>query len=209
MGPGAGDTELRVNAARRRGTSGGGVDGGEQSVAGLVEGACRVVVAHGGGDGVELVEGGPRLEAVGGVGQRLELLVGGHDVGVGVALADAALGVDDFDGEETGAVEVQVGREDLLGEGVDALRIPAGDVAVSEVLADDRAVLALDEGVVVATSGAGLGELVDVEGLQQGGDLAVDELRTVVGVESADGEGERPEQGFEDGGEAGRLDALE
>ena len=55
-------------------------------------------------------KGGPRLEAVGGVGQRLELLVGSHDVGVGVAFADAALGVDDFDGEETGAVEVQVGE---------------------------------------------------------------------------------------------------
>ena len=128
---------------------------------------------------------------------------------MGVTFADAALGVDVFDGEETGAVEVQVGREDLLSEGVDALRVPAGDVAVSEVLADDRAVFALDEGVVVAASGAGLGELVDVEGFEQGGDFAVDELRTVVGVESADVEGERPERGFEDGGEARRLDALE
>ena len=175
----------------------------------MVEGACRVVVAHGGGDGVELVEGGPRLEAGGGVGQRLELLVGGHDVGVGVAFADAALGIDFIDGEETGAVEVQVGGEDLLGEGVDAFSVTAGDVAVSEVLADDRAVLALDEGVVVAAAGSGLGELVDVEGLQPGGDFVVDELRTVVGVESADVEGERPEQGFEDGGETGRVDALD
>ena len=49
----------------------------------------------------------------------------------------------------------------------------------------------------------------DVEGLQPGGDFVVDELRTVVGVESADVEGERPEQGFEDGGEAGRVDALD
>ena len=200
---------LRVNAAPERGVSGRRVDGDKQAVAGLVEGACRVVVAHGGGDGVELVEGGPRLEAGGGVGQRLELLVGGHDVGVGVAFADAALGIDFIDGEETGAVEVQVGGEDLLGEGVDAFSVTAGDVAVSEVLADDRAVLALDEGVVVAAAGSGLGELVDVEGLQPGGDFVVDELRTVVGVESADVEGERPEQGFEDGGEAGRVDALD
>ena len=108
-----------------------------------------------------------------------------------------------------GAVEVQVGGEDLLGEGVDAFSVTAGNVAVSEVLADDRAVLALDEGVVVAAAGSGLGELVDVEGLQPGGDFVVDELRTVVGVESADVEGERPEQGFEDGGEAGRVDALD
>ena len=56
---------------------------------------------------------------------------------------------------------------------------------------------------------AGLGELVDVEGFEQGGDLAVDELGTVVGVEAADDEGERSEHGFEDGGETGRLDALE
>ena len=47
------------------------------------------------------------------------------------------------------------------------------------------------------------------EGLQPGGDFVVDELRTVVGVESADVEGERPEQGFEDGGETGRVDALD
>ena len=125
----------------------------------------------------------------------------------GLRQAAAFLGIDfvgvAFDGEETGAVEVQVGGEDLLGEGVDAFSVTAGDVAVSEVLADDRAVLALDEGVVVAAAGSGLGELVDVEGLQPGGDFVVDELRTVVGVESADVEGERPEQGFEDGGEQG------
>ena len=189
--------------------SGGGVDEGEQAVAGLVEDARRVVVAHLGGDGVKFVEGDARLEAGGGGGQRLEFLVGGHDVGVGVAFADAALGVDRFDGEETGAVEVQVGGEDLLREGVDAFRVSAGDVAVAEMLADDRAVLALDEGVVVAASGPGLGELVDVEGFEQGGDLAVDELGTVVGVEAVDAEGERLEQGFEDGGEAGRLDAFD
>ena len=50
---------------------------------------------------------------------------------------------------------------------VDALGVAAGDVAVAEVLADDRAVLALDEGVVVGVSGSGLGELVDVEGFEQ------------------------------------------
>ena len=81
--------------------------------------------------------------------------------------------------------------------------------SVAEVLADDRAVLGLDEGVVVAAAGAGLGELVDVEGLQQVGDLAVDELGTVVGVEPADDEGERPKQAFEDGAEAGRLDTFD
>ena len=56
---------------------------------------------------------------------------------------------------------------------------------------------ALDEGVVVAAAGARLGDLVDVEAVQPGGDVVVDELQPVVGVESADGEGERPEQGVE------------
>ena len=141
--------------------------------------------------------------AGGGVGQRLELLVGGHDVGVAVALAYSAARVDLLGGEEAGAVEVEIGREDLLGEGVDLRGTAAGDVAVTELLADDRAVLALDQGVVGAATGAGLGECVDVQRLEQRRDLAVDELRAVVGVEAVEGEGERPQQSVEDRGQAG------
>ena len=111
---------------------------------GLVEGACRVVVAHGGGDGVELSKEVPGLRQAAALGND-RLLVGGHDVGVGVAFADAPLGVDFIDGEETGAVEVQVGGR--IGTAVKALTRSASRLGmwVSEVLADDRAVLALDE----------------------------------------------------------------
>ena len=112
-----------------------------------------------------------------------------HDVSVAVALADATLGVDGFAGEEAGPVEIEVGREDPLGESVDPLRVAAGDVAVAEMLSDDRAVLALDQGVVGAASRAGFGERVDVQRLQQRRDFAVDELGAVVGVEAAEDDG--------------------
>ena len=171
--------------------------------------SCRIIVAQGEGDGVELLEGGPRGEVGGGLGERLELLIGRHDVGVAVALAAAALGVDGLGGEEAGPVEVEIGREDVLGEVVDALGVAAGDVAVAEVLADDRAVLALDEGVVVGVSGSGLGELVDVEGFEQRGDGAVDVFRAVVGVKAVEGEGEGSEQGAEDRCQARGMEVLD
>ena len=152
-----------------------------------MQGARGIIVAQGEGDGVELLEGGPRGEVDGGLGERLELLIGRHDVGVAVALAAAALGVDGLGGEEAGPVEVEIGREDVLGEVVDALGVAAGDVAVAEVLADDRAVLALDEGAVVGVSGSGLGELVDVEGFEQRGDGAVDGIPSRCRSESRGG----------------------
>ncbi len=89
-----------------------------------MQGARGIIVAQ--GDGVELLEGGPRGEVDGGLGERLELLIGRHDVGVAVALAAAALGVDGLGGEEAGPVEVEIGREDVLGEVV-ALGVAAGE----------------------------------------------------------------------------------
>ena len=189
--------------------SGRRVDGMKQPVAGRVEGTRGLVVAQGRSHGIELREGGPGLQTGDGVGQRLQLLVGGHDVSAAVALADATLGVDGFAGEEAGPVEIEVGREDPLGESVDPLRVAAGDVAVAEMLSDDRAVLALDQGVVGAASRAGLGERVDVQRLQQRRDFAVDELGAVVGVEAAEDERERPQEGVEDRDQARRVDMLD
>lgn len=67
-------------------------------------------------------------------------------------------------------------------------------------LADDGSVLGFDEGLVAGASGAGLGELADVELVEQPGDAVVDVLGAFVGVEGPDAEGEGPEV-FEDGKE--------
>jgi hypothetical protein len=61
-------------------------------------------------------------------------------------------------------------------------------MAVAEVLAHHRAILAFDQGVIVGASGAGFGEFLDAQLLQEGGDLAVDVFRSVVGVKAEDGE---------------------
>jgi hypothetical protein len=73
-----------------------------------------------------LFEGDAGLEVLLGLGQGFELFVGGHEIGVGIALAPFALGVDDRLGEEAGAVEVEVGGEDADGEDVD----PRGEASL-------------------------------------------------------------------------------
>jgi len=71
--------------------------------------------------------------------------------------------------------------------------------AIAEVLAHDAAVLALDQGIVVGLARARLGELADLQLVEQGGDAMVDVLRAVVGVKAEDGEGKVAEQLFEHG----------
>ena len=92
---------------------------------------------------------------------------------------------------------------------VDRCGAAAGDVAVAEVLAHDGAVFTFHQGIVVGVSGAGLGELSDLEFVEQAGELAVDVLRAIVGVEGQHGEGEAVEEGFEDGQQEAFADALE
>ncbi len=77
----------------------------------------------------------------------------------------------------------------------------ARDVDVAEPPGYDASVLGLDEGVVVALAGGGLGEVADVELVQEFGDPVVDVLRAVVGVEGLDGKGEGGDEGLEDGDE--------
>ncbi len=88
------------------------------------------------------------------------------------------------------------GRVDVVGE---ALR----DVVVAEPAAHDVGVLqpagtaGIEEGVVVRRAGAGLGEPLHAQLLQQGGDPVVDVLAAVVGVEAEDAEREGQQQAFE------------
>ena len=67
---------------------------------------------------------------------------------------------------------VELGRE--------ALR----DVGVAELLADHRGVLAFGQGIVVGAPGVGLGEVSDMQLVEQGGDLVVDVFGAVIGVEA-------------------------
>lgn len=69
------------------------------------------------------------------MGQGCEFVIGGHYLRVAVALGDSALGVDDFFGEETGPVKVEVRRKDLEGEVIDRTGITAWDVTVAELFA--------------------------------------------------------------------------
>ena len=106
-------------------------------------------------------------------------------------------------------MEVQVGREDGEGEVVDPLGKASGNVAIAQVFAYHRAVLALGQGVVVGLAGARLGEFLDVELVEQFGDAMVDVLGAVVAVEAVDGEGEGLDEVLQDGEEEALADALD
>ena len=144
-----------------------------------------------------MFEGDAGLEVLPGIRQGLELLVRGHHLVVAVAFSYPAPGIDFLGREEAGTMEVEVGREHRLGEAVDLPGEATGDVGVAEVLAHHRAVLGLDQGVVVGFSSPGLGERLDVEFFEQGGDPVVDVLRAIVGVEALDGKGEGLDEGLE------------
>ena len=80
-------------------------DAFEQFGPGLVEGLCGLEVAGGVRHGVQGLEGEPGAQD--NFGQGPELLEGGHDVGIAVAPAELAAGIDVSGGEQAGAVEVE------------------------------------------------------------------------------------------------------
>jgi len=82
-------------------------------------------------------------------------------------------------------------------------------VAVAKLFAYDRAVFAFDQGVVIAAAGAGLGEFVDLEFVEQRGDLAVDVRGTVVGVEAPDDKGKGEDEPLQDREQEAFADALD
>ncbi len=100
-------------------------------------GACaielggRLVVGETPCESIEFLEADARFEKAGGLWQRLEFVVGRHHVGVGIELLDLALRVGAGTCEEARAVEVQVRRELLSGEGIDGLGVVTGDVLVA------------------------------------------------------------------------------
>ena len=175
----------------------------------LVEESGRVIIAGLEGERIEGFEGDAGLEEVVECGQRAELFIGRHEGGIGVALTLPAFVIDEDLWEEAGPVEVEVGREDVEGKVVDGESEAAWDVSVTEMLAHDRAVLAFDQGIVVGLSGAGLGELGDVEFVEHGGDAVIDVLRAVIGVEAGDVEREGIDECFEDGDEEALGDFLD
>ena len=183
-----------------RGGSCGGVpglaDGAEERVAGALDGLGGIEVGGSGSEAVEGFEGDAGPEEVFGAGQGLEPLAGCGDILLPVGLPDAAAGAGDLGGEEAGPVEVEEGAEAALEEDVDPGDEGVGDVDVAEPPADDRAVLGLDERVVVRAPGPGLRELFGCEACSAGRrDPVVDVLRLPLSAWKArTREGERADE---------------
>ena len=97
----------------------------------------------------EALEGDAGSEVKGQGWQNFELVERGHDQLVRVALADLAFAIDFFGGEVAGAVEVDVGVEEVAAEGIQVAGKALGDMSIAELLANDVAVFAFHQGVVV------------------------------------------------------------
>ena len=151
-------------------------DGPEQPVALGVDGPDGVQVAVRMGLGVEFLERDAGLEAFFGMGQGAQLVVGRLDVGGPVDAADAAVGALALGGEQAGPVVVEVRRQVLPSERVDERREALRDVVVAEEPAHDVGVLALDEGVVGGAPRTRLGEVPDVQLVEQRDHGVVDVL---------------------------------
>lgn len=104
-------------------------------------------------------------------------------------------------------MEIEIGVEELGAEGVDLGGEALGDVGIAQALAHHRAILGLGQTVVVGMPGPGFGEL-HAQLVEHLGDLVVDVLGAVVGVEAPDHEGEAVEQGLDDRQQEGLADPL-
>ena len=124
-----------------------------------------------------------------------------------IAGALAALAVDGCLRLGAGAVVVQVGGQEVAVEGAELGGVAAGDVAVTDVLADHGAVFGLHQAVVARLSRPALG-LLDAQLFQQLGHRAVDELASVVGVKAEDAKGKLRDHLFEHGEQIGFGDAF-
>ena len=86
-------------------------------------------------------------------------------------------------------MEVDVGVELVTVEGVDQRCPLLGDVDIAQMLTHDSAVFAFDQGIVIAVPGAGFGQF-DQQLVEQFGDVLVDVLGAVIGMESKNDKGE-------------------
>ena len=192
--------ERRADFRTSSGVAGGchaGADAQEQLATHGLDPARGLQVGLGGGRGVEQVEAEAGLEVPLGAGHRSQPDVGRHDVAGQILGPDSAVAVAVLGGEQAGPVEVEERRQGGVGEAIDVVGEAPRDMVVAEPLAHHVGVLALDQGVVVRAPGAGLGEALDAQLVEQPGDAVVDVLAAVVGVEAEDAEREGPQQALE------------
>ena len=79
----------------------------------------------------------------------MQSLPRGHDLIVWIRFANLFFGVDGVDRKITGTVEVEIGIERVGVEIIDGRRIFLWNMAVAHGFADDRAVLAFSQCVIV------------------------------------------------------------
>ena len=123
----------------------------------LLQELCKLGVTVGVGRLFQRIQGHAWFEETLGLGQALELLKRGQ-VGV-IAFAHLAAGIHCLRGKPTRAMEVEIDVEGLPVEALDLVSLRLRDVSMAHLLADDGAILALHQGLVVGASRTGFGKL--------------------------------------------------
>ena len=91
---------------------------------------------------------------------------------MGIGFSNLSLSVYLVDGEVTRSVEVEIGIERLGIEVIDGSGVFLRDMSVAHELADDSAVFAFGERVIVGVARAGSGEF-DAQLVQKSGDVVI------------------------------------
>ena len=110
---------------------------------------CGLIIAQVVGILFEGIGGYTEFEICPEMGNRFESIPWCHDLIVWIGFADFSLGIDFINGEVAGPMEVQIGIEHFGIAAVDLGGVFLWDMAVGHDFADDSAVFAFGERVVV------------------------------------------------------------
>ena len=110
---------------------------------------CSLIIAQVVGILFEGLGSYTELEMCFKLGDGFESIPRRHDLIVRIGFADFPLGINFIDGEVAGPMEVQIGIEHLCIEAVDLGGVFLWDMAVAHDLADNSAVFAFGERVVI------------------------------------------------------------
>ncbi len=155
------------------------MDRGESLLSGLLSKVRGLIVTEPMRDRLQYFKRDPGFQVVLGLRDGFQLLLGRHHRLIAVHRACLALGICLDLRKEAGPVEVEVGREVLLIEGIHEWGPTLRKVALAKEFPDHGPILTFHEGVLVSLTGAGRGA-VDQEFAEKARHAPIDVFRAIV-----------------------------
>ncbi len=173
----------------------------------LLYSVCGLIITHDLGLVFKRLRSNAGFEVGLVIGDGLEALPRGHDLVVRVGFADLSLGIDLVHGKVAGPVEVKVGIECVGIKAVDGAGMLLRDVAVAHEFADDSAVLAFGQCIVIGLARTRAGKF-DAQLFQKLGHFPIDIFSARVGMKPPNFKREALEQQRDHGQQISFADAL-